>query len=104
MEHEAGERTLVPIKERRRLAPQNPVQRRKALLPVEEQLHGPRGKLLAAAMGRRLRSGDPDEQAPHRVAAVERGEERPHLIPVPDEPALELRQGQRADINARKNV
>ncbi len=36
--------------------------------------------------------GVPHQEAAHRVAAVERGEEPTDLLPVPDVPALELRK------------
>ena len=104
MEHESSERPLVPIKEWRRLAPQDAVERRKPLLPVEEQLDSPERKLPAAPMGRRLRPRDPYQQAAHGMAAIERRKKGAHLIPVPDKPALELRQSQRAGINAGKDV
>ena len=92
MEPEPGEGLSVAVEELGRLAAHDAIEGRHSLLPVQQQLHHTCRQRPVAAMRRRLRFGGPDEQATHRMAAVERVEEPAHLVAIPDVPSLELGQ------------
>jgi hypothetical protein len=63
------------------------------LLAVEQELHHAGGKWPLTTVRGRLRFGGPHEQAAHGPAQVERSEQFPDLVAVPDIAALEFWQG-----------
>ena len=92
VEAQRRERLRIAIEEPGRLAAHHAVERRHSLLTVQQQLHHARRQRAVAAMDCGLRLRRPDQQAPDRMAAVERVEEPAHLVAVPDVAALELGQ------------
>ena len=66
---------------------------------IRDRLHSARCEWTAAASVRALGLGHPHEQAAHGVPPVERGHQSAHLLAVPDVAALELGQGDAADVD-----
>ena len=93
VELQPGERLDVSVEEARRSTADHAVERRHALLTVEQQLHDSRGKRTVAAMIRGLGLGRPDQQPADRMAAVERIEQAADLVAVPNVAALKLGEG-----------
>lgn len=99
VEAEPGEGLGVAVEELRRAAADDAVERRHALLAVEEQLDDTGGEWPVAAMGRRPRLGGPHEQPADGMAAIEGVEQTADLVAVPDVAALELREGHVAAVD-----
>ena len=74
MEPEPGERLGVPVEKLWRLATHHAVQRRHALLAVQQEFHHAGGERPFTTVHGRFGFGGPHEQAAHRAAQVERSE------------------------------
>lgn len=92
VEIQVGECPSFTVEECRRLSPDDPVERRDSLLPVQQEAHNTRGKLLVSPVAGAVRPSSPDQQATDWVTAVQRVHERTYLVAVPDVAPLELRQ------------
>ena len=79
----------LPFVESRCLPPEQDVESRQALLPIEQQQRVPvRRRLGAANQGRFV--GAPDQQVSGGVLPIERLHQPPHLVSIPDIAALKL--------------
>jgi len=71
MEVEVQKGFLIPIKEFRRPPSNDAIEAGDALLPIQEKLHPTGCRTLVTPSLSRLRPGDPSEETPHRVVAIE---------------------------------
>jgi hypothetical protein len=99
VEPQVAEGRGVALEERWRLAPDDPEQRRDALLPVEKQLLLTRDDRRATPNRLLAALGLPDEQRADRKAEIQRAHQPADLIAVPHVPALELRQEHRSRVD-----
>ena len=92
IEVQSNERLCLALEELRHASANDAVQARCSLLTIEQELYRPFALDLATTRVRGRYAGVPRHKTAERVPAVQRREETPHLLPVPDIPALELRK------------
>jgi hypothetical protein len=103
VEAQSGEGVGVAVEELGRPAARHAVERGHALLTVEQELDDAGCERCVAAMGGGHGLGGPHQQPTDRMAAVERVEQPPDLVAVPDIAALELRQRHVAVVDMIEN-
>ena len=104
VEHEVGECVLVALEERWLLATHDAVERRHALLAVENEVDDTLPDDLLALDIRVFHGSLPQKHRAHRIALVQRRHEFAHLRAVPHVAALELRHRIVARVDAVEDV
>ena len=99
-----GESLRIAIEECRRLAVNDPVQRRHPLLTVQQQLNRAVTRSRISSDLDAFRSCDPDQQAPNWVPTVQRVHKPTHLLPVPYISPLERWQSETSVFDASEDV
>ena len=104
VEHEVGEGTPVALEEGWFLATHDAVERRHALLAVENEVDDTLPDDLLTLDVRVFHGSLPQEHRAHRIALVQRRHEFAHLCAVPHVAALELRHRVVARVDAVEDV